>query len=129
MDQPCYKCGQLIEQGRPFCPHCAAPQIRVLVSEPVATAGFGASSSTEASDQLSLSRAAPVLPLQWSQAAKPCAIAALIAAVAMVLKLVVPLIAAIGAGFLAVALYRRHNLETGMNARVGARIGAICGFF
>jgi hypothetical protein len=47
----------------------------------------------------------------------------------MVLKLVVPLIAAIGAGFLAVALYRRQNLERAMTAGVGARIGAVCGFF
>jgi hypothetical protein len=67
--------------------------------------------------------------MQWSQAAKPCAIAALIAAVGMVLKLVAPLIAAIGAGFLAVVLYRRQNLDVAMNARVGARIGAVCGFF
>jgi hypothetical protein len=56
-------------------------------------------------------------------------IAALIAAAGMVLKLVVPLIAAIGAGFLAVALFRRQNPQVAMNGRVGARIGAICGFF
>ena len=128
MEQACYKCGQLVEQGHPFCPHCSAPQIRVLIPEPVAVP-LDNPSATESSDPLSLPRAVPLLPMQWSQAAKPCAIAALIAAVGMVLKLVAPLIAAIGAGFLAVVLYRRQNLDVAMNARVGARIGAVCGFF
>ena len=41
MEQPCYKCRQLVEEGRPFCPHCGAPQIRVLVAEPVAAVGTG----------------------------------------------------------------------------------------
>ena len=34
MEQPCYKCGQTVEEGIPFCPHCSAPQIRVVVAEP-----------------------------------------------------------------------------------------------
>jgi len=80
---------------------------------------------------LPASETVPVLalPIQWSQSAQPCAIAALIAALAMVLKLMVPLIAAIGAGFLAVAFYRRRNPEAAVNARSGARLGAICGLF
>jgi hypothetical protein len=67
--------------------------------------------------------------MRWSQAAQPCAIAALIAALGMVFQLIVPVIAAIGAGFLAVALYRRRNPGIGMQVRTGARLGAICGFF
>jgi hypothetical protein len=129
MEQPCYKCGQLAEPGRPFCPHCSAPQIRVVIPEPAVSAPVETIPPADSSDHLSLHRVLPVLPMQWSQAAKPCAIAALIAAVGMVLKLIVPLIAAVGAGFLAVALYRRQNLETAMTARIGARIGAVCGFF
>jgi hypothetical protein len=85
--------------------------------------------STDSSDQLVLPRAVSKLPMKWTQAAKPCAIAAAIAAAGMVLKLVVPLIAAIGAGFLAVALYRRQNLAADMSARVGVRVGALCGVF
>lgn len=127
MEQPCYKCGQMVEEGRVFCPHCGGPQIRVLVSEPALAAERGAVSGSS----VSASETVPLIaiPMRWSRAAQPCAIAALIAAVGMVLKLIVPVIAAVGAGFLAVALYRRRNPEIPMQARTGARIGAICGLF
>jgi hypothetical protein len=127
MEQPCYKCGQVVEQGIPFCPHCAAPQIRVVIAEPppilaVAADGTGAA-------VLPASQTAPVLalPMSWSQSLKPCALAALIAALTMVLKLMVPLIAALGAGFLAVAFYRRNNPAGAIHAGAGARLGALCG--
>lgn len=127
MDQPCYKCGQTMEEGRVFCPHCRAPQIRVIVAEPVAAA----SAAATAQAQLTSSETVPVIavPMRWDQAAQPCAVAALIAALGMVFKLINPVIAAVGAGFLAVALYRRRNPEIEMRARSGARLGAICGFF
>jgi hypothetical protein len=130
MEQPCYKCGQVVEEGRPFCPHCAAPQIRVVISEAsVIPALREAVATSEGSAALPASQTVPVLalPVQWSQTAQPSALAALIAAVAIVLKLMVPLIAAIGAGFLAVAFYRRRNPEVAVNARSGARLGAVCG--
>ena len=131
MEQSCYKCGQMVEEGRPFCPHCAAPQIRVLTPEPAAVPFGERTAMVESTAELPASQTVPVLalPMRWSQAAQPCAIAALIAAIAMVLKLVVPLIAAVGAGFLAVSLYRRRNPEIAMHARLGARLGALCGFF
>ena len=65
--------------------------------------------------------------MQWSQALRPCALAALIAAVGMVLKLVAPLIGVVGAGFLAVAFYRREHPGAIVRAGSGARIGALCG--
>ncbi len=127
MDQPCYKCAQMVEEGRVFCPHCQAPQIRVIIAEPAtvpAAAGGHAA-------PLSASETVPVIavPMSWSQAAQPCAVAALIGALGMVFQLIVPVIAALGAGFLAVALYRRRNPEIALHARTGARLGAICGFF
>jgi hypothetical protein len=45
----------------------------------------------------------------------------------MVLKLMIPLIAALGAGFLAVAFYRRRNPGTVIQPGTGARLGAISG--
>ena len=132
MEQSCYKCGQAVDEGRPFCPHCAAPQIRVLLPEPAPMgASFQEIAASQSSADLPASQTLPVLalPMRWSQAAGPCAIAALVAAVAMVLKLMVPLIAAIGAGFLAVILYRRRNPEIALRVRTGARLGALCGFF
>lgn len=111
-----------------FCPHCRAPQIRVAVADPVAA--MPADSPVQPG-QLPASQTVPVLavPMRWDQAAQPCAIAAIIAAIGMVLRLIVPVIAVIGAGFLAVALYRRRNPEIAVSARTGARLGAICGFF
>jgi len=130
MEQPCYKCGQAVEEGVPFCPHCAAPQIRVIIAEPVLSP---AASSVASLDSPAAANRPVVpsiaVPTSWSLSAQPCALAALIAAVAMVLKLVVPVIAVFGAGFLAVAFYRRRAPETAIRARVGARLGAVCGFF
>lgn len=133
MEQPCYKCGQTVEQGTPFCPHCSAPQIRVVIAEPAPQplAFSAAATISQDSDVLPASQTVPLLalPMQWSQTLKPCALAALIAAVAMVLKLVAPLIAVIGAGFLAVAFYRRNSPGVMVRAGAGARLGALCGAF
>src|ERR1700745_381022 len=104
MDQPCYKCGQAVEQGIPFCPHCSAPQIRVVVAEPVAVpCGLANASTSEAAAVLPASQTIPVLalPMHWSQALKPCALAALIASVLMSLGLN-PFVAMFSVGFLAV---------------------------
>ena len=127
MDQPCYKCGQVVEEGRVFCPHCRAPQIRVIIAYAVAAVPV----ATRGQAQLTSSETVPLIavPMRWDQAAQPCAVAALIAALGMVFKLIVPVIAAIGCGFLAVALYRRRNPGIAIHARTGARLGAICGLF
>jgi hypothetical protein len=127
MDQPCYKCGQMVDEGRVFCPHCQAPQIRVIIAEP-ATLPATAPAQTGA---LTASETVPMIavPMSWDQAAQPCAVAALIAALGIVTKLINPVVASVGAGFLAVALYRRRNPEIAVHARMGARLGAICGFF
>jgi len=128
MEEPCYKCGQMLEEGRVFCPHCRAPQIRVAVADPVMAVS---ADSPVQPGQLTASQTVPIIavPMRWDQAAQPCAVAALIAALGMVFRLIVPVIAVIGAGFLAVALYRRRNPEIMVSARTGARLGAICGFF
>jgi len=127
MEQPCYKCGQAVEEGIPFCPHCSAPQIRVVMAEPALNLSSAAALTTSTVDVPSTPSLA--IPMSWSQSVRPCAVAAAIAAVAMVLKLVVPLIAILGAGFLAVAFYRRSVPDAALGARAGARLGALCGFF
>ena len=33
MDHPCHKCGHSVEDGKPFCAQCGAPQIRVAMPE------------------------------------------------------------------------------------------------
>lgn len=129
MEQPCYKCRQPVEEGVAFCPHCAAPQIRVILPEPTPSLAVASDGSAAGTVALPASHTAPVLavPMVWSRALGPCALAALIAALAMALKLMVPLIAAIGAGFLGVAFYRRRNPGIDVTAGAGARLGALCG--
>jgi hypothetical protein len=130
MEQPCYKCGQTVEEGLAFCPHCAAPQIRVVIAEPALSPASSLAAlpgSPAAADVATVPSI--TLPMSWSLSAQPCALAALIAALAMVLKLVVPLIAVFGAGFLAVAFYRRRAPENAIHAKTGARLGAVCSFF
>ena len=125
MEQSCHKCGQVVEEGVAFCPHCSAPQIRVVVAEPVLSA---ASTATLSPAPATPTVANIAIPVSWSQSVRPCALAALIAAVTMVLKLVVPLIAVLGAGVLAVAFLRGWAPGSRISAGAGARLGALCGF-
>ncbi|MFZ0761893.1 MAG: zinc ribbon domain-containing protein [Candidatus Sulfotelmatobacter sp.] len=135
MDHPCYKCGHSIEDGKPFCAQCGAPQIRVAMPEPAAPPVTG---NIPSSDLAVFSMGPPPAPgplsapalstgIDWTRALRACAIAALIAALVMALGLMVPLLAVLGAGFLAVTLYRRQNPAWSVNARSGAHVGAVCG--
>ena len=122
----------MVEEGVPFCPQCSAPQIRVVIAEPVpAPLAFASATLLQDAEVLPASQTVPVLavPMQWSQAVKPCAVAALVASVVMVLKLMAPLIAVVGAGFFAVALYRRESPGVIVRPGMGARLGALCGLF
>lgn len=129
MEQACYKCGQLVEEGRPFCPHCMAPQIRVLVAEPVmAPASFAEPAAATRVSALPASETVPVLavPTGWSEALKPCALAALVASVLMGLGLN-PFVAMLSVGFLAVIFYRQTNPTVAIRPANGARLGALSG--
>jgi hypothetical protein len=130
MEQSCYKCGHVIEEGRPFCPHCSAPQIRVVISEPVAAAMPMAEVAAvpQVAASLPARQTVPVLavPMHWSQAVRPCALAALVASLLMSLGLN-PFVAMLAVGFLAIVFYRQGNPGTVLNAAAGARLGALSG--
>src|ERR1700728_4999346 len=129
MEQLCYKCRQTVEEGVPFCPHCSAPQIRVVLAEPVTpVAAAFSSAESQPSTVLPASQTLPVLalPMQWSQALKPCALAALVATLLMALGLN-PFVAMLCVGFLAVVFYRQRRPEWRVKAASGARLGAISG--
>jgi hypothetical protein len=137
MDHPCHKCGHSIADGKAFCSQCGAPQIRVAMPEPSALSVAGNVPSNNrpiySLDPPIVSGAlsGPALSagIEWSQALRTCAIAALISALVMALGLMVPLLAGFGAGFLAVILYHRRNPAWHVSARSGAQLGAACGFF
>jgi hypothetical protein len=126
MEEPCYKCGQPVEQGVRFCPHCVAPQIRVVVADPPpSTTEIAPSSNTAA---IPASDSVPVLavPMHWSQALKPCALAALVVSFLMSLGLN-PFVAMFSVGFLAVIFHRQSRAAIAIKAALGARLGALSG--
>lgn len=130
MNHACHKCGRTLEEGRPFCPDCAAPQIRVILPEAApqpALAGEGAAleGHSEAVHILP-SDSANSLSAGWSHDLKPCALAA---ALAIVLSLVGlnPFVAALSAGWLAVTFSRRRTLGAALRPGTGARLGAVTG--
>ena len=127
MEQPCYKCGQSVEQGVPFCPHCGGPQIRVVIAQPepaLATDVPGVSESTGHAAEPPV----PVLvvPTRWSGALKPCALAAMTGLLLVFLGLY-PIVAMLSVGFLAAIFFRQSN--PGMPVRPGtaAKVGALAG--
>jgi len=129
MEQPCYKCGHAVEQGVPFCPHCAAPQIRVVIAE-AATARVGVVDTPVTSPRAVVEPSVPMLAISspWSLAVRPCAFAALIALLLMVMRLnLIP--AMIAAGFLAVVFYRRRQPGIPIRPSAGVKLGALAGMF
>jgi hypothetical protein len=129
MEQPCYKCGQTVEEGIAFCPHCGAPQIRVVVAEPpTLPLAFAGASGTQDAAPLPATQTVPVLalPMQWSEAFRSCALAALIASLLMSLGLN-PFVAMLSVGFLAVFFYRQRRREMAIKPGIGAGLGALAG--
>src|ERR1700730_17079732 len=131
MDHACYKCTQPVEDGVPFCAHCRAPQIRVVIPElSPATMSSADEASAQSSPPLTGSPSAPLsyLPMRWVGTLQPCALAALISVLLIALGLN-PFVAMLGAGILSVIFYRRRSPEMVMKAGTGARLGAISGLF
>jgi hypothetical protein len=64
--------------------------------------------------------------MQWSDAFRPCALAALVASLLMTLGLN-PFVAMLSVGFLAVIFYRQRRREITLKATAGAGLGALAG--
>lgn len=129
MTHPCHKCGRNIEDGKPFCPECGAPQIRVVlpeVSPQPALAGTG-SLLNEPAHVFHGDSASPV-PRAWSLEVKSCALAAGLAVVLTFVGLN-PFVGALAAGWLAVVFSRRSLGSAGsaLRPKTGARLGATTG--
>jgi hypothetical protein len=130
MDHPCHKCGQPVEDGVPFCAHCAAPQIRVILPEPVPAvagpAGEGAIAATEPGTVAA--RVATSFRSERSQIVVACALGAVIATLALGLR-IIPGIGMLSAGFLSVAFYRRGRPGDVVRVSSGALLGVVSGIF
>lgn len=131
MDHPCHKCGHSIEDGKPFCSQCGAPQIRVAVPETFAEATPQADGGARAFDREVGSSASGIPvgsppPVSGASDLRPCALAAIVAVGLTALRLN-PFVAALGAGFLAIAFSRRRGPGTLVRGGSGARLGAVSG--
>ena len=119
-----------MEQGVAFCPHCSAPQIRVVMAEPEsAPPSFpNPTVTSQGAAVLPASQSVPVLalPTRWSQAIRPCALAALVASILMSLGLN-PFVAMFSVGFLAVIFYRQRAPGIMIKPTTGAGLGALAG--
>ena len=129
MDHRCHKCGYSIEDGKPFCSQCGAPQIRVAIPEAPAqtlvASGVLPALIHEGEPGFS---GVPIgsLQVRWSHAVRPCALAATVAVVLMFLGLN-PFVAALGAGFLAATFSQRRSPGTTIRPAMAARLGAFSG--
>ena len=112
-----------------FCPHCGAPQIRVLVAESGPAATLVASPEGPSAERvLPAAQTIPVLalPVAWSRAFKPCFLAALVASVLMLMGLH-PFVAMPCAGFLSVIFYRQGQQNLPLRLPGAVRVGAFGG--
>ena len=129
MDHPCHKCGHSIEDGKAFCSQCGAPQIRVAIPEaPVELLAAGGNAYPMVHEVEPPFSSVPLssLPARWSQAVRPCALAAVVAVVLMFLGLN-PFVAALGVGFLAATFAQGRTPATVIRPARAARLGAFGG--
>jgi hypothetical protein len=138
VEHPCYKCQSPVEEGVPFCPHCSAPQIRVLPPEPDidqparATPDVQSPQQADTGDSLwghKPSTATPHQPIQWKQALPGALMAGAGAAVLSSL----PVLGfgcclwLLAAGVISVYLYQKRLPGTLIAPGMGMRIGALAG--
>lgn len=152
MEHPCYQCQATIEEGVAFCPHCGAPQIRVISPEgdaqappspsaevlqnvPSQPAQAWANSDTQppqpAWTQSGTHYPPPALAIRWDLAWK----GALLSGIGAAILSAIPIVSVgcclwmLGAGALAVGLYQKQVPGATITPGMGMRVGALAGFF
>lgn len=140
MEHACYKCQAAVEEGIPFCPHCGAPQIRVVPPETATDA-----SSTPASDDVRAplpttntspwgtprGSFTPREPIHWNQVWQGALLAGGGAALLSSLPFLAlgSLLWLLIAGALSVSMYQRRVPTAVVRPGMGMRIGALAGVF
>ena len=127
MEQPCYKCGASVEEGTPFCKHCGAPQIRVLVT------ATDASSLPQTSENMGTASVQPlrlpVIPsprVEWARALPAAVLGGICSVLAMRIPYAIFGPAFLLGGAIAVLFYCRRS-ERQPTPMAGAQIGAVSG--
>jgi len=120
----------MLEEGTAFCPSCGAPQIRVNAAD------AGATASMPPGTPGNLQPAAiPVMAgtphVDWSVAFKAAAVMGLLAGVPSSIRFISIgcCLWIIGGGALAIMMYQKWKPGGLVTSGMGARIGAVTGFF
>jgi len=143
MDHACGQCGAVVEDGRPFCDNCHAPQIRVPVRPPTAPAteplppGTPEDLQPPAEPMVSEPRGAeaklpdgtyPPNKLVWRPAFGAALVAGVLAAVGTSIPIIpLAMLCMFASGGLAVTLYRRRAGYRTVTPWMGAKLGVLSG--
>ena len=145
MEHACYRCQADIPESTAFCPHCGAPQIRVV--SPEGEVQDVPLSSGEVPAHVQPPLVAPPPSQYWAQSnvrfpASPGAVhwelawkGALLCGVGAAVLSAIPIVSIgfliwmIGAGVFSVSLYRRQMPGATVTPGMGMRIGALAGVF
>ena len=113
-----------MEDGRPFCAHCRAPQVRVMIAAPPEPTIVSSSDSDSDSQSPAVSAARVNAGLDRKIAVRAALLAGLLG---LVIGLI-PFVGIVLTGALAVVLYRRAGgsaLSAGAASRLGAAAGTV----
>ena len=131
VEHACQQCGTEVEDGRPFCPQCRAPQINVLVAAPDAGVGGGLDTLQPNvvgdADSAEL-HAAPNFDRPGAMDSRVAARSAISAGLLGVFIGVIPILGIVLTGALAVYFYRRKSgfvLPAGLASRLGGAAGVV----
>lgn len=123
VEHSCQQCGNTVEDGRPFCPQCRAPQIHVQAAVPDDVIG------SEIAVETGLAPPPPLRALSVTTIDKGAAVrAALKAGVLGVFVGMIPFLGIALTGALAIFFYRRDNglvPAAGVGSRLGGAAGVV----
>ena len=120
----------MLEEGTPFCPSCGAPQIRVNPADSAATPPLPPGTPGNL-QPAAIPMSAGASPVDWSVAFKAAALMGLLAGVPSSIRFISAgcCLWVIGGGALAVLMYQKWKPGGLVTSGMGARIGAVTGFF
>jgi len=144
VEHPCYRCQTEIPESVAFCPHCGAPQIRVI--PPEGESGTTQPSVPEVPPNVLPPPPSIAQPGTWTAGApyppQPGAIrwelawkGALLCGIGAALLTAIPIVSTgcclwtLGAGALSVSFYRRQLPDMVVTPGMGMKVGALAGLF
>jgi hypothetical protein len=129
VEHSCQQCGTTVEDGRPFCPQCRAPQINVLVAVPHSGIVTGSNRESDGISPETVNDGPfdPPAPLGNAIDSGTAVRAALKAGALGIVIGAIPLIGIPLTGALAVFFYRRRSGSV-VSAALGAQLGGAAGF-